>query len=72
MVDFITAIVTVLVILGGVWVTGKRSGKKDAEAKQDKEELEAHERISNVDTGDALDDDNRRERLRDLADRLRD
>ena len=72
MIDTLFALAALLIGGAVVWITGKRTGRRDAEAKQDKEELAAHDRINNADTGAGLSDADRRDWLRDFADKHRD
>lgn len=69
--DALFALAALLIGAAVVWITGKRIGRKDEQAKQDKEELAAHDRINNADTGAGLSDADRRKRLRDFADKHR-
>ena len=72
MIDAIFALAALLIGGAVVWITGKRTGRKDEQAKQAQQELAAHDRINNADTGDGLSDDDRRKRLREFAAKHRD
>jgi hypothetical protein len=72
--DLIPYIVMALTAVAGIWGYGrleKRKGAQERDAKRDAQdaqaERETHERINEADTGAGLDDDQRRERLRDFA-----
>ena len=55
--------------LGAVWLffKGRSDAKKDQQIQEYERDLTAHERMNHADTGADLDDDARRERLRDFA-----
>jgi hypothetical protein len=52
-----------------VWLGGRRSAKTAAKIETLKSEVQAHDRITNADTGAGLSDDQRIDRLRDYAKR---
>jgi hypothetical protein len=59
-----------LVAIGGAWLAGRRNGAVRADLQAARANDKAHERMNNAEMGADLDDDSRRKRLRELADRL--
>jgi hypothetical protein len=59
----------ILAVLGALvlYVKGRADAAAKAQSKAMKEDLKAHERINQADTGAGLDDDQRTERLRGFA-----
>lgn len=66
------AVAGILALLG-LWVLGKRKGASDARTERERKDNEAYRaeraRQDGLDVGIGADDDERRRRLRDIADR---
>ena len=56
-----------VIALAATWLGGRMSAKTAAKLDAAKQELKAHDRITNADTGDDLSDAERVERLRSIA-----
>jgi len=63
-------LVSAVVALAGVWGYGtaqRRKGREDAAQEAQEQELKAHDRINNADTGGGATDDERLKRLQRLG-----
>jgi hypothetical protein len=57
------------IALASIWLGGRKAGKTAAKIDKLQDEVEAHERITNANTGTGLSDDQRIKRLRDYTKR---
>ena len=57
------------IALASIWLGGRKSGQTAAKIDKLQDEVEAHERITNANTGAGLSDDQRIERLHQYAKR---
>ena len=64
---FFAAIGAALLAVMGAWFSGKREGKANEKAKEQKKDLDAHGRINEADDGRNLSDEQRRVRLERLG-----
>lgn len=67
---FVAWLLAGLLALGAAWVAGRRKGALRADLKAARANDKAHERMNDAEMGADLDDDSRRKRLRELAERL--
>ena len=58
-----------LVAFAGIWGLAKRDARREAKTETLQDEVQAHDRITNADTGGGLSDDQRIDRLRQYAKR---
>lgn len=58
-----------LVVAVGIWLRGRHAGAQDAEQDKLKDEVRAHDRINNADTGGGATDAERIVELQRLADK---
>ena len=63
------AIAAGAIALAATWLGGRKAGKTAAKIDKLQDEVEAHERITNANTGAGLSDDQRIERLHQYAKR---
>ena len=63
------AVAGVAIALASIWLGGRKAGKTAAKIDKLQDEVEAHERITNANTGTGLSDDQRIKRLHDYAKR---
>lgn len=57
------------VIIGGAFMAGRRDARNDQQVDELENEVEAHARLNEAETGAGLSDADRRERLRQFADK---